>query len=289
MIRVHVTFLVYAAVRATQTLREDRAGLVFEMAAVLGLLAIVMLHEAASVAATALSGATSARATIWPLGRLDRHDPEQTAKYQIASITGGLLFGLLLMPVLAWSVRHLTGSWQLVFFSPFSIGASSAAAAAEGLAAFAVWSLYCANAIVVGLNLFVPMPPLAAGRLIDAVTQLRGGTPEHAQRRAGVVGLIAAGWLAALGLAAEQAVLVAAAAVGAFISWQEVSRSRLITTLTQDYEPKHAGSKPESTEEPMDQSDLDEILAKISGQGIESLSADERGRLERASRERRQR
>ncbi len=282
VVRVHLVLLVFVAVRLIQSIQTEQAGLVFQIAGLVGLVLLVFMHELGHALAARRAGVLHDRLVLWPLGGLDHGDQPERAGQLVRIAAAGPFVNLLLLAPLAALVLWMTGSWELVFFAPFGYQDAARAALTEGLGAWLVWSLHANNLMLLAFNLLVPMPPLDAGRLVQAAAwRLRGET--QGARLSGVVGLIAAAVLAAVGLVANETALLGIAIIGAFVSWQEVARARFLGVGDTEWTPVPDPAEITDTEGPPDGQEVDRILSKISEQGLESLSEEERRVLDRAS------
>lgn len=287
MLRLHLVFVVFIAVRTVQSVQTQQAGLVFQLIGLAGLLLLVAIHEFAHVFAARRVGVLHDRLVLWPLGGLDHGDqPDRPGQLAAVALSGPIVNLLLLGPLTALTLAT-SGSWDLVFFDPFAYRGAAVVASAEGLGAWLCWSLHASNLMLLGLNLLVPMHPFDAGRLLHAaVWKLRGEV--GAARVSGAVGIVSAAVLAAVGLIANESVLLGIAMIGAFVSWQEISRARFLTLEHTDWTPKDDpadpfSSEPVSEEVRPDEAEVDRILGKISEQGLSSLTEAERRVLDRAS------
>lgn len=285
VVRLHVVFAVFIGVRVIQSVQPGEAGLVFQVAGLVGLLALVLLHEFGHVLAARRLGVEHTRLVLWPLGGLDHGDqPERPSQMAGVAVAGPLVSLLLLLPLagLTWLT---TGSLELVAFDLFAYREAAVAASAEGLLAWLIWSLYASNLMLLGFNALVLMHPFDAGRLLQAgLWKWKGESA--AAHGAGVVGMVSAAVLAAIGLVTNETVLLGIAIVGAFVSWQEISRARFLDTVDDDWmvNADHADVEhEEDVPARPDDAEVDRILAKISETGLESLSLDERQALDQAS------
>ncbi len=281
-VRLHLVFVVFIAVRLVQSIQQERAGLLFQAAGLAGLLVLVLVHEASHVAAAVRSGVRHDRIVLWPLGGFD-HGEQTLRPGQLAAIAAaGPIASLVMLVPLSALTLWMTGSWDLVLFDPFDYRDAARAASAESLGAWLVWSLHANNAMLLAFNLLVPMHPLDAGRLVQASLWAARGEA-GAARLSGTVGLVSAAVLAAIGLTVNETVLLGVAVIGAFVSWQEMSRARFL-----DLDAAGGARAPDAGDDswdsgPPDADELDRILQKISRQGLESLTSEERRALDRAS------
>lgn len=289
VVRLHLVFVVFLAVRVIQSVQLEQAGLVFQLGGLAGLLLLMVAHEAAHVVAARRCGVTHDRVMLWPLGGLLHGDEPGDTGRRVRIAAAGPLLNLILVVPLAGFTLFVTGSWEFVFFNPFAYRATAGVASADGLLAWFVWSLHANNAMLLLFNLLVPMHPLDAGRLLQAALSARRGEAAAA-RVSGAIGLVSAAVLACIGLIANETVLLGIAFIGAFVSWQEASRSRFLYGDEQEDGHDWISPPTEADADPIrqepDPEEIDRILAKIGEAGMSSLSAAERASLDRASKAR---
>lgn len=281
-IRLHVVFVAFIAVRLVQSIQTDNAGLLFQLLSFGGLLALVLLHEAGHVVAARYWRAEHDRVVLWPLGGLSHGEPTGRTAADLGVALGGVAVNLALVPVLGLLLRRVTGSWDLVFFDPLNAGDASITASADGLLAWALWSLHANNLLLLAANLLLPMPPLDCGRLVECVLSGRLGELAAA-RWTGTIGLAAAALTAFAGLMIDEAALVGVAIVGGFMSWQVRDRASFLASIDEQWTPPPDPADMPVSEPPIEEPDIDRLLEKISEQGIGSLTPEERETLDRAS------
>ncbi|MEL6498061.1 MAG: site-2 protease family protein [Planctomycetota bacterium] len=286
-IRLHMVFVVFLTVRMIQSIQHEQAGLPFQVGGLLGLLVLVLAHESAHVFAARQSGLRHDRMILWPLGGLVHGESPGSPRRLAGVALAGPMLNLVLVVPLAGLTLLVTDSWEFVFFNPFAFRSTAGIASSEGLAAWFIWSLHANNATLLLFNLLVPMHPLDAGRLLQASLTPRYGDADAA-RISGTVGIASAGVMAAVGLVANEAVLLGVAVVGGFVSWQEVARTRLLHSDRSSPGQELSDAKDSEVLLPAetvpDPEEIDRILAKIADDGIDSLTSDERATLEMASR-----
>ncbi|MEO0629349.1 MAG: site-2 protease family protein [Planctomycetota bacterium] len=282
MVRIHVVFLAFIAVRAVQSIQTQQAGIVFQAAGLLGLVLLVCLHEVAHALAARRIGMKHDRLVLWPLGGLDHGEQPRTAGGAAAVAVAGPAVNLALLVPLAALTYLTAGSWDLVIFDPFASRDAARSASAEGLAAWFVWTLHANNAMLLAFNLLVPMYPLDSGRMVHAlVWRWRGES--SAARASGGIGVFVACLLAAIGLVANESVLLSIAVVGVFVCWQEIARTRFLEVSEDDGVPRTDPIEVEPPDLTPDADAIDQILKKISRSGIASLTENERRLLDQAS------
>ncbi len=160
------------------------------------------------------------------------------------------------------------------------------------LAKVGLWWLYYTNGVILALNTLIPAYPFDGARILQASLWPRLGY-RRATETTALAGFIASALLAALGLAANQAVIALLAVLTAWACWMERRRAR------GEYELVSPGLGAESglesgamrdtavNDEEAEQAEVDRILAKIGATGMSSLTMRERRALDRATRKRR--
>ncbi|MEZ6317678.1 MAG: rhomboid family intramembrane serine protease [Phycisphaerales bacterium] len=164
---------------------------------------------------------------LWPLGGLATCRPPHHWKADLITTLGGPAVNLILYPVLSLAVYIATRSAAAVFYNPFDPGSVLAELSTPvNFALVCLWSLHYIN---LGLLLFnlVPMFPMDGGRILQALVW-RKSDHAHSVMVATTTAFVAAGVLATAGMVFGSTTLLAIAAFGAFVSWQERQRHRLL-------------------------------------------------------------
>jgi len=215
----------------------------------------------------------------WPLGGLTISGRGWRGSQQIPSEWWGLVAGMGWTGF--WAFAVWLGGWGPLVFNPLDpIGAVHPGGIAPGLV---VWWFYAAGVCITLCNALLPMAPFDLGRLLRR---------EHAGGGA-VGGDVRVGYVAAMTLFVGAAALghtrlMAVAAIGALVTWLD-SRRGSAGML--------AGEHPVSSYEPLGPPEsriieetavptMDEVLEKISREGLGSLTGVERAVLEEERRRR---
>lgn len=227
-VKFHAIVLFWVAAEMVAWLPRDSLGLIHAGSLVLGLLAASTLREVARMGLARWLDerdddglrVQSQEAMVWPLGGLTSAAPLGVRRTFLAEL-GGIGAGLLLMLPAAALVLLAGAPISTLLFDPMSPRVT--AAELRSPAQVIAWWFYYANALVLVLNLLLPMLPFDLGRIVLALTRRRSGN------------LVAAAVVLRVGLVAALAVLVfasttnqtrviAVAAVGALATWLEYRR-----------------------------------------------------------------
>ena len=233
-VRLHAIVLLWVGAEMVAWLPRGNLGLIHAASLVLGLLTASMLRELARAGLARWLGAhegdqgmgggrerrDTLEAMVWPLGGLTSAAPLGVRRTIVAEL-GGIGAGLLLvLPAAAFVVLAGAPATTLLF-DPMSPRVT--AAELRSPAQVVAWWFYYANALVLALNLLLPMLPFDLGRIVMAVTRRKSGM---AAASAVVlrIGLVTA--LAVLVVAGtlDQTRMIAVAAVGALATWLEHRR-----------------------------------------------------------------
>ena len=171
-----------------------------------------------------------------------------------------------------------TGNLGPLVFNPFDpLAAPHATEVVPGLL---VWWMYAAG-VCITLGNLLPMAPFAAGQVM-----LGSDRASDAERLAGLArtGYVVAMTLFVAAAAFGHTRVMAVAAVGALVTWLEVRKRWLgampVRRWVADEPEGLAGDAGVGGPEMRPHLTLDEVLEKISRDGLASLDADERALLE---------
>lgn len=261
----------------------------------LALAAAVIWHEAArGHAFVRWYKARPADVTLWPLGAVWRTDPGTYSErgVETRAQAGSAIIGLAATAGLAiaagTAVVVVTKSPELLTFDPIRPGMTlteiSGASTGTTLAMVALWQLYAAAVFLFTANL-LPMLPLDIGLLLQAAAERRDGP--HLAAKAG---LLVAFVLFGGGLLTGLPLVAAVGACGGAYCWNMLQQARFALDpagLDRWRAVLDApGSETHPEQSPISEADreaVERILAKISAQGMKSLSRAERRTLREAT------
>jgi Zn-dependent protease len=309
-VRVHVFFAVYLVGQLIWAALPSQAGLWWAVPMAGALFALVLLHEFGHCVACRLVGGEADEIMMWPLGGLATCRPPADWRADLLTTLGGPGVNVALLPVLAGGVYAATGSWGSVVFNPAAPGVGLGAAllrdGSQPWWLVWLWSGHYANAVLLLFNMLVPMYPMDAGRVVEALAWRSGGPGGRsgATVLACTVGLFAAGVVAVGGMVTQEATLILIAGFGAYTCWHERQRLKVLgaeeaggfeamnAVGSRGGDERAAGTIARAEDRAAEkaaarQAELDRVLAKISESGMGSLTGAERRVLERATKDRR--
>ena len=289
---------------------QDR---VISMAVLFG---IVLLHEYGHCFAARGVGGQANDILMWPLGGLAFTDPPRRPLPTFLTIAAGPGVNVAICVACLLVLGFTLGDWGLgwgTLFNPFSFALPEALAIDYSDATFYLWYIFKVSYLLLLFNL-LPIFPLDGGRMLQAALWPRVGYYKSMifSLATGQIGCVALGVLALMTLNLWLVVLavmffynnrqqyMAMKAEGPWgfeeeedAPWKksltmrpdEPERLGMVERMRQRREEKQA--EREAAERAAAERRVDEILAKISRQGKDSLTARERRVLEEATRSKR--
>lgn len=299
-VRAHVLFVFLVVVQLVwSALAPQGVGLGYSAVGLAVLVVLVLAHEYGHFAAVRAVGGSAEEIVLWPLGGLAHGAaPDRWGAHLWTALGGPAVNAALVLPLgaAAWGA---TGDRSVLVFNPFGVqSVLGSVHAGSTLATYAVvgvvWA-YVLNWVLLVCNLMLPMLPLDAGRVLQALLWRSSGEL-RATRLAGIAGLVTAGVVLAVGVVGDQALLVGLAVFGGFVSWQAVHGARFVEETGLEMpalgdEDQEGGGKQRgdriAEREAAERAELDQILSKISASGLDSLTRAERKTLDEATARRR--
>ena len=286
-VRIHIVFVIIILARLIGTVREDVIGFQFMLVWMAGLFVIVLLHEYGHCIACRKVGGEADEILMWPLGGLAYCLPPNTWRANLITVVGGPLVNVIFLPIFAGVLLAMGGSWGLVFFNPLDVGGSANEAMTLGFVGWSVWSFHFVNVLMLAFNLLVPMYPMDGSRIVHAFIWRKSGRA-RADAVVTRVGLVTAVVLATVAFVVGEMTLLGIAIFGGFVCYQELQRGRFLEAPDEDWsmsfqpeiDPPSRGKKEKPEVDP---DEIDRILAKISSQGMQSLTRSEKKKLSKAS------
>ncbi len=324
-VRVHVFFLVFVLVvlaHAASVTSEGAIGVLPTLLGLVALFSVILLHEFGHCIACRAKGGTADEILLWPLGGLATCTPPDRPSAHLWTAIGGPLVNVAFILVLTPYIGLETGVWWgRAIPNPLDLGGMiQRSDFGEDILGWAKMFVFLTNYIAWVLLLFnlIPMFPLDGGRILQAILWKRMGKARSMRVacRAGIMGAVAIGIGA---LISESTMLLGIAIFGGFVcvlTARQVDFERDFLGFDpdpselaameedehEDVSPPHRSSrnaptaaaskshpKSSSNAQSAGEAEIDRILAKIARSGIESLSASERGALQRATDEKRDR
>jgi len=293
---LHALFVVWLIAQLIAAVRPDRAGLEFTLPPLTLLLVFVAAHEAVRVLTIRRLRLEPAEIVLWPLGGVTPGAHAERATQLAWLASSGLILHAALAPTLAGVVLALGGPGSSLVFWPLTPSSAIADLAAHtgatpGALLWAWWA-YAVNLLLLLANL-LPAYPLDMARVVEAALWRRRGR-EAAAVATGSLGIAVGAGLIVIAAVLEAFGLMALGAACAAASWIELRAARSVQDLADlSFQgPPPAEQPPDPPKEDPRRAErqaareVDRILAKISVQGVESLTEAERATLDRARAER---
>lgn len=285
-IRVHTLLVpVWLGIEMLSWLPQNKLGPIHVFSGLGALLILALLHEIGRGLFARWLGDGGDCVVVWPLGGLNAV-ARRGATHPIAAESGGLVTNILLFPILALVAMGLQVQQSALVFNPLNpmpVLQNDLGAPEQVI----IWWAYYMNAVMLGVNLLVPMLPLDAGRLLQAYLRGSSNTPVESGAR---IGFVAAGVLFLVAVTLNQAHLMGVAVLGGIATFMELRRHQFLL-MEDDLDPMPLQEPEEpparKVPQPVPNTELDAVLEKISRQGMESLTAGEREVLARETERRR--
>lgn len=298
-LRAHFILPIWLAAEMVAWVPRDAMGLVHVSAAVVSVIFLALVRELARAWMLRLQGTEQELLVLWPFGGL-APTPNSPTPRPLMSELGGLLANAVLVPVLGALVLWSGAGWEsLLHFEPLS--PRVAAADLRSLPQVWAWWAYYGNGMLLLANAVLPMSPMDAGRIVQAwARRARDGAESSVLRW----GIFTGGALFVIGAASGESRVLALGAFGALATYFDSRRAEFVRTplrtgeIPQDAPPDERDQedllaisrhRPTPDDHRPQQPSLDEVLSRISREGIESLSEEERAVLRRETERRRRR
>jgi len=282
-VRVHLVTPVYVLATIAHAIWND-LGIPFVLMGLGALTLVVALHEAVRGHALVRWGRLHPiDVTLWPLGAVWRFHDEETARAEgLGALMGLVVVGGLcaILGGLVFALAPDGARLLLDFFRPgLALGGLT-------LAIGALWQAYAMTVYVLLANL-LPMLPLDGALLLRWALPARGGLD-----RLAAVGVVTAASLVVCGMVTGLTPVALLGMCGAVVCWFEWQSSRFRVdpagvdrwreALREPEEPRetHGSAGPITAE---DREHVERVLAKISAEGIASLTRAERRLLHEAT------
>lgn len=301
-VRLHVFFLIFIVARVLASLSPTSLSTGYTVMALAALFSIVLLHEFGHCFACRHVGGTAEEILMWPLGGLAYCAPPNRPSAHLVTVLGGPAVNVILLLFFAPALYLLTSSWKAALPNIMALGDSFAALqlASGSLWLAALWWLNVINLILLLFNL-LPMFPLDGGRIVQALLWSR--TDYRRSMTVAVnTGFAAAVILGVLALVINDIMVLGIAIFGGIVCYLEKRRLRFaeeeLGFAGYDFSKGYAGMDDEPDEatqsraekeherQEREAEELDRILAKVSREGMGSLSFTEKRVLRRATKRR---
>ena len=295
-VKVHVIFIILIISQLIWSASRDTVGLGYMAAGMAILFVMVLLHEFGHCIACRMVRGEADEILMWPLGGLAYCRPPHTWQANLVTAVGGPMVNVILLPILGGTLLALGGGWESVLFNPFQPTRPLSVMGSWGMVI--LWWAHFTNLILLAFNVLTPMYPMDGGRIVQCLLWSRLGF-DRSMDVSTRIGLVAAVALFILGMVAGQTTLMAVAIFGGMTCWFERKRLAFardaggyaMSSVTAEANRREQAAfdraarkqAAERAQRADAQKEVDRILAKISREGMGSLTKKERQTLERAS------
>lgn len=274
------------------------------------LFGIVLLHEFGHCVGSRMVGGNPTQIIMHPLGGLASADAPHRAWPNFFTVLAGPLVNVAICILAAVGMGLMVGDWRVVPWNPAGM---ISYLLEHGLYSMPpvlrlLWLIFGTSYIILLFNL-LPIFPLDGGQMLQSLVWVKFGY-YRATIFATITGMIGGGLLALYGLSARSLAIILIAAWGVHTSWSlyritkadgpwghqdEDSpyaaslvggerRTRRETARAARRSAKAARQAERlRREEAAEQAEIDEILAKVSAHGMQSLTGAEKKALQRAT------
>jgi hypothetical protein len=265
----------------------------------------VLLHEFGHCFGCRWVGGRAEDVMLWPLGGLASVDPPRRPGADLITTAAGPAVNLILCGITAGMIAWVGTGY--VSFPWFPFGGRHAVVPAGDPIVHYLWWIFSVNYALFMFNMLLVFYPFDAGRIVQGLLWIKVGY-YRSMRFATIFGMYGAGALAVVGFITLAPLLLMIAGFGFYTCWQQ--RRILIesgaeyadeTDYSAAYEQPRSGRRVKTArqlraakrarqiaaEHQQEQQVLDAILAKVSAQGMNSLTRGERKTLKQATENRR--
>ena len=300
-VQVHITFILLVGVRLL--LDKDPAWTVRWTSLLFG---SVLLHEFGHVLTCRAVGGQSDEILIWPLGGLAFCAPPRRPWPEFVTVAGGPLVNVLIAGTVYVALLAALGDQIPVSLNPMRIFVGPRLEGVQGLMVDLVW----VNYLLLIFNLVLVFYPFDVGRLVQIALWTKLGY-ERSLSIATRVGMVGAVGIGLYGLAHNTMLLLLIAVFGFYVCYQQARALRYGVEGADLYgggeavggygtvdrgpgffERRRAAKAQRRAEEEArraraEEAEVDRILAKVSSDGLDSLSGKEKRTLQKATEKKR--
>lgn len=293
-IKLHLLFVVYLLAELIFTLPASRDGVLFVLPRLMAMVLLVLSREALRTIAVRRTGGTPLEIMLWPMGGLIAHDLPDEWGSRIKVALTPVLFNLALLPIFAIPLYYFTRDWQSLLINPLTLrGPESVPMFTDATTTWwlvTLGSIHSVNLTLLVFNALLPMLPLDAAGILESLL-MRTRSTHHAQHIVVNTGLATATIVGIVALVMQDSTaLFALCVVCGLICSMHRRRLQFLATADMipglsaaNFEPSENTKAQSPDSRDIDQGEIDRILAKISEQGIGSLSRKEHRTLKRAT------
>ncbi|MBX3358745.1 MAG: hypothetical protein KF745_09975 [Phycisphaeraceae bacterium] len=299
-VRVHLLFILFAAVQLIQSMRSDWISFGYQAYAIAALFIVVLLHEFGHCFACRWAGGEADRILMWPLGGLASTSPPNHWKAHLITTAGGPAVNVLLLPVFGAMVVGVGVDWHALLSNPFDPYRAIVVAGITTHTERLVFWLYQMNLMLLMFNVLLPMYPLDGARLLQEVLWKYVGY-ERSMSISVNLGLVVAVIVGLYALTTPgNSILLGVAIFAGFMCVNE-RRNLQFMRDAGEFAPSYATAARaaavpprrdaraekravrEAAREAAEQAEIDRILEKIAREGMGRLTSRERRTLEQAT------
>ena len=297
---LHVFFVLFAVFKVGESLFAGAGpGIAHVLLMLTCVFGIVLIHEYGHCLACRYVGGQADEVILWPLGGLALCRPPHRWQADLITTLGGPAVHPVIFVFTSAAILAMGGEFfGTVVFNPLNRGSLLIDWANGSPARFLVM-IHVVNIYLFLFNMCLPMYPMDAGRVVQAIIWWRTDNYQRSLLIACNVGLFFAVGVGLFAMLTNESMLLTICVFAGMTCWFERSRARLMEYgdpyaqpsafggLSQpDHIPERGPSKKEirmkQRQEEM-QAEVDRILEKVHKTGLQSLTRKEKKTLEEAS------
>ena len=293
-VKLHLIFILFIIIRLISAGSPDSLGFTYT-AIMLGIVfGLVLLHEYGHCFACRWVGGEADEIMLWPLGGLASCRPPHEWKADLITTIGGPGVNAVLLVPLGVASMLVNGGWEYAVFNPFAPNWPRG-----GLLGNTVFLAHYINLVLLAFNMLVPMYPMDAGRVVQALMWRKMGYEKSLWVSCNI-GLVAAVVVAVVAFAGQEMLLLGIALFGGLSCWQQKQGLKMMGFEPQYAAAYRAAEQSQKRAGPTrsqlsaikkrqaEEARVEKLLEKIAQQGMASLTAGERKFLDRVSQKKRQ-
>ena len=300
-VRMHASMIIFIALELLFSGGPKGIGPQSAATAMVILFISVLLHEFGHIFGSRIMGGGGDEILMWPLGGLAMADPPRRPWPSLVCTACGPLVNILICIITGILLVILSRGHDAIPWFPFRTGLKSFIPTST-LTYYIFW-IFTVNYAITAFNLMLLFYPFDGGRIVQELLWFKFGYYKS-MMFATAVGMVGAVIVAMVGLVGPSLLLILIAAFGFYTCVQqrrmlkeagpyafEEEESGLYAAAYEPQTPKRKQpsrwavrrEKKRIAAEHAEQQDIDAILAKVSAQGMNSLSWMEKRRLRQAT------
>ena len=301
-VRMHASMILFIAFELMFSGGPTGIGAKSALTSMAILFISVLLHEFGHIFGSRIMGGRGNDILMWPLGGLAYADPPRRPWPSLVTTVCGPLVNLVICIITGIALVIMSRSAGAIPWFPFATGLRSFIPTTE--ATFYIFWIFLVNYAILMFNVCMVFYPFDGGRIVQELLWFKIGY-YRSMMFATAVGMIGAVVVAAIGLAWIKSggfMLILIAGFGFYACYQQRQMLKQVgpaefeeeTLYAAAYEPLTPKRRQPSRwavrreekrlrQEREEQETIDAILAKVSAQGMNSLTRSEKKTLERAT------